>query len=120
MTEADDDGWRSIKMFVFKKDCDLVQMLIPDMIDAAWKSCWAEFCRKKLPKRFESFEEISLHQYGDDCDDNYEEEKDDDGEEEHLSDGRLLWESGGSAIHLGLGGRVYGCKDLCQIFIGCF
>ena len=28
--------------------------------------------QKKLPKRFESFEEISLHQYGDDCDDNYE------------------------------------------------
>ena len=54
--------------------------------------------KKKLPKRFESFEEISLHQYGNDCDDNYEEEKDgggeeekdDDGEEEHLSDGRLL------------------------------
>ena len=48
------------------------------------------FAEKKLPKRFESFEEISLHQYGNDCDDNYEEEKDDDGEEEHLSDGRLL------------------------------
>ena len=37
--DDDDDGRRSIKMFVFMKDCDLVQMLIPDMIDAAWKSC---------------------------------------------------------------------------------
>ena len=37
--DDDDDGQRSVKMFVFTKDCDLVQMLIPDMIDAASKSC---------------------------------------------------------------------------------
>ena len=46
--------------------------------------------RNFAEKTSQKLEEISLHQYGNDCDDNYEEEKDDDGEEEHLSDGRLL------------------------------
>ena len=51
----------------------------------------------------------------DDEDDEEEDEADDedeDEEEEHLSDGRLLWESGGCAVHLWLGWSIHGCKNI--------
>ena len=53
----------------------------------------------------------------DDDDDKKHLSDDNDDDKRHLSDGRFLWESGGSAVHLWLGGRVHGCKNICHIFL---